>query len=307
MRRVSVVIPSWNAGGHLERCLASLAGSRGVELEVVVVDNASTDGSRAVVARARGEHAGLGLRAIENGRNEGFTRATNQGIAASSGDLVLLLNADCEVAPDCVARLAEELDASPAHGAAAPRLVAPSGETLPSCMAFPTPWTALFFGTPLGRWRPRCRELARYECEDFDHESDRDVDQPPAACLLVRRSVLAELGGLDEALWLYFSDVDLSRRMASAGWRTRFVSGTSAVHHVGASTALLGDRLERWHADRLRYHRKHHGVLAGAWVKALVTWTAADHLVRQLAARVGGRRAEPAAPVLRALGAFLVR
>lgn len=294
--KVTAVVPSWNVRDHLRACLSALvAHAPGVE--VVVVDDASTDGSAELVATEFPK-----VRLVRQSSNRGFAPAVNSGVTVSTGEYLLLLNADCEIGSGMVGCLLEFLEAHPEYGAAAPRLRNPDGTTQRACMRFPTLRTALCFGTPLERWRPDGPELRRYFARDFDHEHDADVEQPPAACLLLRRSTFDALGGLDERLPLYFNDVDLSRRMATAGLRTRFLAAATAIHHVGASTRQRPDRLLAWHRDRLTYYRKHHGTLAGPWVKACVLWTYLDHTARHLF----GREPETSGAVLRQLGRFLV-
>jgi GT2 family glycosyltransferase len=291
--RVSVVVPSWNVRAHLAECLGAVSAARAeVALELVVVDDASSDGSAELVAR---EFPWARLEV--HGQNQGFTAAVNRGLAAARGEYVLLLNADAALRPGALGRLVAFLDAHPDYAAAAPRLVGPDGGTLRACMGLPRLATALWHGTPLERWWPAARELSRYFARDLDPERDADVDQPPGACLLVRRALLEELGGLDRRLLLYFSDVDLSRRLGDRGWRTRYLAGAAARHQVGASTAQRPDRLLVWHRDRLAYYRIHHGALGAVWVKLCVLLAAADHLLR--------REARPA-PILRQVASFLV-
>ncbi len=291
---ISVVIPSWNTRELLRTCLATLRVARKPATEVIVVDNGSHDGSADMVERDFPE-----ARVLRNERNEGFARGSNQGMRAARGRYVLLLNTDTELAPDALERLHAFLESHPEHGAAAPRLVHPDGRTQRTCNAFPRLATALFFATPLERWWPDSPELRRYFLRDWDHEDERDVDQPPAACLLVRASVLAQVGLFDERLWLFFNDVDLSKRMAAAGWRTRYVAGARVVHHVGASTKQFGDFVPEYQRNRLVYYRKHHGRLSGAWVKACVTLAYLDYVARLLAQRMRGTSEEPIAHITR--------
>jgi GT2 family glycosyltransferase len=302
MTRVRVVVPSWNVRDLLRECLAALEASRGVELETVVVDDAGADGSAAMVAR---EFPRVRLIALE--RNLGFAAACNLGLADLDSPYALLLNADARVAPDAIAILAAFLERNPRHAAAAPRLAHPDGSTQRACMAFPRLATALWFATPLERWFPQSRELARYFLRDFDHASERDVEQPPAACLLLRRAALEQLGGpvLDERLRLYFNDVDLSLRLARAGWRTRYLPQACVVHHVGQSTRQVPDRLLRWHLDRLAYYRKHHGRASGLVLKAAASWSFVDFALRQWTGPLRGAAREPLGPAARSLGGLI--
>lgn len=304
MSDVAVVIPSWNTRALLVDCLSSLRRTR-VPLEIVVVDNASQDGSAQAVAERCPQ-----ARVIQNVHNQGFARACNQGLAASSAPFVLLLNSDAQLREGCLERLLDFLREHPGYAAAAPRLEGPDGSLQHAMMNFPRRRTALYFGTPVERWAPRSEELRRYFARDFDYDVDGDVEQPPAAVLLLRRAALDAprgVGAFDESLWLYFNDVDLSLRFARAGWRTRYLHAAIASHVGGASTSRLDSRLEHWHTDRVRYFRKHFGRACGWWVKACTTWAWLDAcgsaLFRGADHPAGGRGT--IAPLTRAFVRFL--
>jgi GT2 family glycosyltransferase len=297
---VSIVIPSWNTRELLRACLASLERHGLPHSETIVIENASGDGSADMVAREFPR-----VRLVRNAENVGFARGCNQGLRLARGRHALLLNADTEVHAGALALLLAWLDQHPEYGAAAPRLVHPDGSTQRACQAFPTLATALWFGTPLERWFPDSRELRRYFLRDWDQEDDRDVEQPPAACLMLRREALEAVGLFDEELWLFYNDVDLSKRLAAAGFRTRYVAQARVLHHVGRSTRQFGRFLPEWHKNRLHYYRKHHGRLAGAWLKLCVTSSAADWVATQLGRRFRGRPSEPIRPLLGLLREFL--
>lgn len=299
---LSIVIPSWNTRELLRVCLEKLAAAEKPPAEVIVVENGSADGSAAMVRERFPD-----VRLIENSENQGFAKGCNQGMRAAVGRYVLLLNTDTEVAPDALARLYRFLEEHPEYGAAAPRLVHANGSTQRTVMAFPGLWTPLFFATPLERWFPRSPELRRYFLKGWDQEDERDVEQPPAACLLLRRQVLDEIGLFDEELWLFFNDVDLSLRMARAGWKTRYLAGAVVVHHVGASTSKFGRFVPVWQRNRLSFYRKHFGRLAGWWVKACVTLAFVDFALIQLGRRLRRRGFEPLGPILREYVAFVLR
>ena len=176
----------------------------------------------------------------------------------------------------------------------------------PSLKRFPTLCTALWFSTPLERWFPDSRELRRYFMRDADQEQSADVDQPPAACLLVRKSALDRIGLFDEQLWLFFNDVDLSKRLAAAGQKTRYVAEARVLHHEGASTSKFKGFVVEWQGNRLTYYRKHHGALGGLWLKACVLLSFADWLAGQLWGRLRGRRGDQLGETARAFGAFLL-
>ncbi len=289
---LSVVIPSWNTRELLRACLVHLGAADKPRTEVIVVENGSEDGSGEMVAQ---EFPDVVL--VRNARNEGFARGCNQGMRLARGRFVLLLNTDTEVAPDALRRMLDFLAEHPEHGAVAPRLVHPDGSTQRTVQAFPGWWTPLFFATPFERWFPRSFELERYFMRAWDQEDSRDIDQPPAACLLLRREVLERVGLFDERLWLFYNDVDLSRRIRSDGWKTHYLAEARVVHHVGASTSKFTRFVPEWNKNRLVYYRKHHGRLAGLWVKLCVGFAFLDFALRSR---------EPVRPVFREYLRFLV-
>jgi len=297
---LSVVIPSWNTREYLAACLTHLAAAEKPATEVIVVENASSDGSLEYLKTHHPE-----VRLVVNAKNEGFARGSNQGLAIARGRYALLLNTDTEVAPDAIARLVRFLDEHPDYGAVAPRLVHRDGTTQRTVQEFPTLKTALFFSTPFERWFPESRELRRYFLRDWDQESSRDVDQPPAAVLLLRQAMLERIGLFDEDLWLFYNDVDLAKRMRAAGWRTHYLAEARVVHHVGGSTRKFADFVATWQRDRLRYYAKHHGRFGAWWLKACVTFTLVDWVATQLARRLRRRAAEPLRPMLAGYFRFL--
>ena len=299
---LSIVIPSWNTVGLLRACLDSIQRADKPETEVIVIDNGSADGSADMVADEFPE-----VKLQRNAANEGFAIGCNQGIALATGRFVLLLNADTEIISDGLVKMVEFLEENRGYGGVAPQLVHPDGSVQAACMRFPTIWTPLFFGTPVERWFPKSGELARYFMMEWDHSDERDIDQPPAACLLLRREVIEQVGVFDEELWLFFNDVDLSLRMAQVGWKTRYLVDVKVLHHEGASTSKYGSFIPEWHKNRLSYFRKHFGHLAGIWVKLCVGFSMLDFTVVQGARRLQKKPYENPRPLLASFWTFLKR
>ena len=245
---VAVVVVTFRSREHVGRCLASVRAA-GVA-EVVVVDNASGDGT-ADVARAADPTAVV----VESPRNLGFGAGNNLGVARCASPLVLFLNPDAELQPGALAALVSALD-TPAVGAAGPRTLNADG----------TP--QLSFGPVLTlRSEVRQRRLVlgvRERRPEALAEVDaltRQASEPAwlsASCLLVRREALQAVGGFDEGFFLYEEDVDLGYRIRAAGWRLVHVPSATVLHHLGRSAAA-GDarvRLE-YHRSHLRLYRKH--------------------------------------------------
>jgi len=284
--RLSIVVLSWNTRELLAACLASLRAVRDeLPHQLVVLDNASSDGSAERVARDFPE-----AELLRNPRNDGYALGNNLGAARATGEYLLLLNSDTEVRPGALSTLVRFLDDHPGHGACGPRLDFPDGRPQLSCKRFPTLRTALFFDTWLDRRFPRNLVVPWYMMRDFDHLTSRDVDQPPGAAFLVRRALWRQLGGFDPQLWLFFNDVDLCRRLRAAGHAIAYVAEARILHHEGRSTAQFPEFGRQWHLDRLRYYRKTFG-----WRGTLVARVASTWRGREEARRLQRAGAPPEA------------
>jgi GT2 family glycosyltransferase len=236
---LTIVIVSFNCRAALRQCLPPLAA-----MPVVVVDNASTDGTAAML---QADFPAVHL--IANPENRGFAAACNQGLVATTGEFVLLLNPDTRPERRVWERLLEIMAIHPTVGACGPRLLNPDGTLQPSCRAFPTLLVTLAdeFG-----WRRRSR------LSHWPHDQTRAVDQLMGACLLLRRAALDQVGLFDERFFLYFEEVDLCRRLKQAGWEVRFVHDVSLVHTGGQSSQT--DRracLRHRYRSLFAYYRKH--------------------------------------------------
>jgi N-acetylglucosaminyl-diphospho-decaprenol L-rhamnosyltransferase len=259
---VSISLVNTNSRELLLSCLESL---QGVEAEIVVLDNASEDGSAAAV-RERVP----AVRLIEQRHRAGFGANHNAVIAATNGRYVFVLNEDTTSEDWGFERMVAHLDANPRVAALAPRLVYPDGRVQSSAWRFPSPWTAVLGLLTLGR---------AGILQSGGNET-RDVDWAMAAALLVRREALDEVGVFDEGFFIYSEETDLCRRLRDAGWRTQFFPSVTVVHHESQFSAGIPERRinEMWRG-RHRYWRKHHSA-AGARVAALLT--GAQYALRSL-------------------------
>ncbi len=263
---MSVLVVSWQSAAWLERCLSAIDPA---EAEIIVADNASTDGS---AARARTVAPHATVIALE--RNRGFAGGVNAARQAARTPRLLLLNPDAAPTPGAIARLADALDRWPDVGAVSGRLVGEDGApqhgfnvrrlpTLASLAADLLLIDHLWPGNPAS---------SRYYARDLDPDAPADVEQPAAACLMIRADVFDRLGGFDEGFWpAWWEDVDFCRRLRGAGWRIRYVPDATFLHQGGASVEALGARtFERvFAANRRRYVRKHHGRAAALAIGGL--------------------------------------
>ncbi|NWG13001.1 MAG: glycosyltransferase family 2 protein [Acidobacteria bacterium] len=267
---VSVAIVNWNSGPLLERALRSLSADD-PNREVIIVDNASVDGSLDFASRCTGS-----VTILWNSDNMGFAAACNQAWRRSRGELTLFLNPDAEARPGSVERLAQALRSDSSVWAAGGRLLSPDGKPQIgfNVRSFPTVGCVLAETLLLDEILPGNRWTRAYRMTDWDHASLRDVDQPAGACLMVRRDVLETLGGFDERYRpAWFEDVDLCRRIRNAGGRIIFVPGADFLHYGGSSLARLKRQefLEAFYKNRIRYFAMHHGRRAASHVRTLTT------------------------------------
>lgn len=300
MNRTGIVIVTWNSKETIGPCLEAAARQ---PAEVLVIDNASTDGTVSEVRRFPS------VRLVANTENRGFAGAVNQGVAALDSEVVLLLNPDA-VLLSPVEPLVEACK-DPAVAAAAGRLVDERGRLQQgfSVRRFPTPLTLIFEALGCNRVWPGNPVNRRYRCLDLDLNRPADVEQPAAAFLMLRRDVWRQLGGLDERFHpLWFDEVDYLFRARARGYRVRYVPESVARHLGGGSVAGLSPvcRELYWYGSLLRYAAKHfgHGERKLVSVAAIV-----GSLLRMLTRLLLERRWSPVvacAGVVRLAGGFLI-
>lgn len=266
---ISIVVVNWNSGELLERCVRSLLRCA-PDYEIVLIDNTSHDASLNFIEGVEGA-----LLVMRNSRNAGFAAASNQGWRAAHGDPILFLNPDAEALPGSIEALAQRIARDPQMWAVGGRLLdgTKSNETCASVRAFPSVAAVAAEMLLLDEIWPRNPWTRRYRMADWNHDSARDVDQPAAACLMVRRAALESLGGFDEDFWpAWFEDVDLCRRIRTAGGRIGFEPRASFSHHGAVSLrSLTAEEFMRfYYGNMIRYFAKHHGRRAAARVRRLI-------------------------------------
>jgi GT2 family glycosyltransferase len=269
---VSVVVVTWNTRELLRGCLASIAAETRAAHEVIVVDNASADGTAAMVAA---EFPDVVL--IANDANRGFAAANNQGLAVARGRHLLLLNPDTVVLDGAIDRMLAWLGRHPEVGCAGCQVWEDAATIQQTCFADPTPLNLLVVETGLLRLAGRLPLFGRPWYRDWDRRSERAVDVVSGMFMLVPRPVLEAVGPLDEAFFVYAEEADWCRRIRAAGWRCVFTPEARILHLDGGSksTAQIRSRMYvQMQKSHLIYARKHHG--PGGWlaVKALYLATA---------------------------------
>jgi GT2 family glycosyltransferase len=228
---LSVVIPTGRGGADLERCLSSIHAQRYPDLEVIVVDNGSPDD-------AVGELPS-DIRVIRNEENLGFVGASNQGIEASTGELVLLLNDDAALEPGALVALAGALAGKPSWGACqAKLLLMEDPRRLDTAGSF---LTVTGFLVHRGAFEPEERFTASDE-----------IFAAKGAALLIRRQALLDVGAFDPDFFAYFEETDLCWRLWLAGWEVGFAADARVLHKLGATASGLPAAFVQFHSFKNR-------------------------------------------------------
>jgi GT2 family glycosyltransferase len=274
---VSVLIVSFNTVEVLRKCLEHLKGGfEGLRAEVIVVDNNSLDGSGQMVASNFPE-----VRLILSSNNLGFAAANNLAFQAARGQYLVLLNSDAFAAMDAIPRAFAHMQSDSSIGAGGARLIGTDGSWQPSVRSFPSVLNGILTFTGLPDRYPKSRFFGRVDYTWADPSTPTDGDWVPGAFMIIRQDAIENIGGFDESFFLYFEEVDLSRRLRDAGYRIRYypdvvvthLGGESSKSHRELELSSAGKQLILW---RLRseflYYRKHHGEVAVLAMWSERTW-----------------------------------
>lgn len=254
--KLSIIIVSWNVGEDLLRCLESIKENLPCEkFEMIVIDNGSTDGTVKVVRKNFPE-----VVMVANDENRGFAVANNQGIKIAKGQYILLLNPDTIVHDGALDRLIGFMDDNPDVGACGPKLLNEDGTTQRSVRRFPTFRAALYRHTIFSLAGLFRGQYHKWLMKDFAYDTQKDVDQLMGSALLIRRSVIDQVGKMDEIFFMYYEEVDLCYRIKKAGWRIVFMP-EAVITHLGGHSArqIPVERRIIMLTSLLTFFRKHRG------------------------------------------------
>ncbi len=272
---LSIVIVNWNTRDYLLGALHSIyRNPPQFDFETIVVDNASLDNSADSVAAAYPQ-----ARLIANTENAGYAKGNNQGIEASAGYFVLLLNPDVVLGPEGLDRAVEIAIDSANLGALGVKLVNPNGTLQHSVRGFPSPLSVFWEAIGLSKLFPRSRPFSAYRMGWFEYDRVSEVDQPMGTFLLIPRPALEDVGLLDERFPIFFNEVDWCFRAKRRGWRILFTPEVEVVHYGGGSTKQVSARMA-WESRNglLAFYRKHYSSPLFApvyWVISVASWVQA--------------------------------
>ncbi len=250
--KLSIIITSWNTKKLLHACLASINSfPPSVSFEIIVVDNASDDDSGSMV-----ENLFPNVTLIKNTINAGYAGGNNIGYKSSAGEYILLLGSDTEVFSNTIQTLIDYLDHNKDVGLVSCRFELPNGELQHSCKKFPTVLNAIATYCSLHFLNKE------YLMNSFDHATVREIDQPDATCVMLRRSTIDEQI-FDERFSILYNDVDLCQRIKKKGWKIVFIPSAKIIHHGSQSTKQASPTIRLvMYQNILLYYRTYFGLYA---------------------------------------------
>jgi GT2 family glycosyltransferase len=266
MTDLSVIIITWNSKDEILSCAESVINnSEEIKPELIIIDNNSGDNSFEVSNSLKYSN----LHTYKNEKNLGYTKAVNQGIKFSDGKNVLLLNPDTILQKGSLDILTDFLNKNDSYGACAPLLLNPDGTVQQSLRSFPGYWEMFSEFSLLSYIFPKSKLFGRWKMKYFDYSQDADVQQPMAAALMIKRTVLDEVDNMDERFEMFFNDVDLSKKIIDKGYKIRLITEAKIIHEHGVS--IHKDRIRMikiWNRDCVKYFEKHHNNTLGLlWLK----------------------------------------
>ncbi|MFM7671883.1 MAG: glycosyltransferase family 2 protein [Bacteroidota bacterium] len=287
MPQLSVIIVNYRVPHFLEQCLLSVQkASGGLQVEVIVVDNASGDGSVEYLSPRFPE-----VRFIQSTENLGFAKASNRGFQASKGAYILFLNPDTILSENSLSGPIQFLEQRPEAGALGIQMIDGNGRFLPeSKRAFPDPVTAFYKIVGLSRLFPRSARFARYHLGHLLPDTDHEIDVVSGAFFMIRRSVLEKVDLFDEQFFMYGEDIDLSHRIQQAGFVNHYFAGSTIVHFKGESTQKQSHRYVKLFygamSQFVEKHRAHAGWFRAA-MQVAIALRAGLSVIRRAIQRIG--------------------
>jgi GT2 family glycosyltransferase len=271
---IAVVVVSYNTREHLHACLATIFAA--APCEVIVVDNASSDGS---VEMITANYPEVVLHA--NKQNRGYGAAANQAIASCNADYVLLLNSDTRLEAGALKALSSYLDRNPRAAMVGPRLVRPNGTLQRSCLPFPTPLNSFLRESALTTFLRSMPILRERYLLTWSHRYPRVVPCVLGAALAIRRDAFQAIGGFDESFFMYYEEVDLCYRLHLAGWQVHFAPVTSVVHIGEASTDHhRAEMAVQLYASLNHFYRRHYSIRQMEQLRLVKTYIMLRNIVR---------------------------
>jgi GT2 family glycosyltransferase len=254
---ISVIIVTWNNEDDINDCITSIFEQNNNEIEIVCIDNNSTDKTKEFIRNYISTKNNITL--IENSENTGFTFATNQGIAASKGDFIFLLNPDTILKQNSLYNLYKEIKGGK-EKAVVPMILNEDGSIQESCRNLPGYRDIFFEIFLISRIFPKSKFFSRWKNKYFDYNNSQYAEQPMAAAFLIEKGTLNLVGNFDSRYYMFFNDVDLCKKLFDKKINIKYLKEAMVIHKKG--TSIFRDRknmISIWNKDCLRYFEKFYG------------------------------------------------
>ena len=256
---ISIIVVNWNTAQITSDCLESVyQQTDGIDFEVIVIDNASSDDSVAVIKENFPQ-----VVLVENNDNHGFAAANNQGMAIAQGRYVLLLNSDTIILANAIDKTISFADDHPESGVVGCRVLNPDKTLQPTCFMFPSLLNMLLSTSYLYKLFPKSRFFGRERMSWWNREEEREVDVVTGCFMLVRREAIEQVGLMDEQFFMYGEETDLCYRFKKTGWKVFFTPDAEIIHLGGGSSRQMKPEMTlQLRGSILLFIRKHKGRLA---------------------------------------------
>ena len=246
---ISFVVVNYNGGEYLPRCLSSIE-NKADNYECIVVDNKSTDNSREVIKK-------FNVISILNDSNRGYASAVNQGLKKAKGKYIFLTTPTTFIKKDTLGEMIKAIQPEDV-GIVAPMILSETGEIVHSVRRIPTPFLFFLEGIGASKLFFWIKFIKFWKLPNFDYSTTQYVEQPMSCALLIKKEVIEKIGFFDERFFLYFSDVDFSKRVLSI-YRILYLSKAKVIHKRGGISLILGpERIRIRNRDLTSYIKKYH-------------------------------------------------
>lgn len=262
---ISIVIVNYKSKDLVFNCLRSIFQAdfslpeKRLVFEIFVIDNDSRDGIGADLAEHFPE-----VIFIQNHKNVGMGAGNNIGLKKAKGDYVVVMNPDTTAFTDTFIKLYQYMEKNPAVGLIGPRQLNPDRSIQNSCYRWPTLFVPIYRRTPAGLLPFARKKLSRYLMEDFDHQSEREVDWLLGSFFFIRSEAMKKIGLFDERFFLYFEDTDYCRRFWKQGWKLVYYPLAEIVHNHNRQSAQTP-----WYSFFSNRAARQHII---SWLKYLYKW-----------------------------------
>jgi len=243
-----------NAASHLLSSDQPSAGLAVLSFELIIVDNGSADDTVDMLQREYPD-----IRVIQNGRNDGFAKPVNQGLRASSGEYLLILNPDTIILPGALNALVDYLKSQPKVGICGPKVLNRDGSLQKACRrGVSRPWAAFSYFSGLSALFPKSKFFGGYLLSYLDENTTHDVDGVSGSCMLIRRNVIEQVGYFDERYFAYQEDADYCFQVKKAGWKIAYFPASQIIHYGGQGGSRVQPyrSIYEWHRSYYLYYRK---------------------------------------------------